>query len=71
MKRVTSAVCASFLVLTISIQSLAGQGSKVEERERAQKAATAFQEIMGAPDQGIPQELLDKDRKSTRLNSSH
>ncbi|MBL8191104.1 MAG: lipid-binding SYLF domain-containing protein [Acidobacteria bacterium] len=34
--------------------------SKAEEKERAQKAATAFREIMGAPDQAVPQELLDR-----------
>jgi lipid-binding SYLF domain-containing protein len=60
MKKVTVTVFASLLVLAISIQSPAGQASKAEERERAQKAASAFQEIMGAPDQGIPQELLDR-----------
>ncbi len=60
MKKAIRAACASILVLTISIQSLAGQGSKSEERERAQKAAAAFQEIMAAPDQGIPQDLLDR-----------
>jgi len=57
-KVVDTLVCLLFL--TIPIQSLAGAGSKAEERERAQKAATAFQEIMSAPDQGIPQELLDR-----------
>jgi SH3 domain-containing YSC84-like protein 1 len=31
-----------------------------EERARAQKAAKAFQEIMSAPDQNIPQEILDR-----------
>jgi SH3 domain-containing YSC84-like protein 1 len=60
MKRVNVTVFASLLVLGNSIQSLAGQGSKGEERERAQKAAVAFQEIMSAPDQGIPQDLLDR-----------
>src|SRR5262245_37731110 len=60
MKRVTVTVLTSLLVLATSIQILAGQGSKGEERERAQKAATAFQEIMSAPDQGIPQDLLDR-----------
>jgi SH3 domain-containing YSC84-like protein 1 len=60
MKKPTSTVVASLLVLAISIQSLASQGSKTDERERAQKAALAFQEIMSAPDQGIPQELLDR-----------
>jgi len=60
MKRVTVTVLASLLVLAISTQSPAGQGSKSEERERAHKAANAFQEIMSAPDQGIPQDLLDR-----------
>lgn len=60
MKRVTFTAFAALLVLAISTQSQAGQGSKAEERERAQKAATAFQEIMSAPDQGIPQDLLDR-----------
>src|SRR5215475_3569642 len=60
MKKATATVLASLLVLAISTQNLAGQNSKAEERERAQKAAAAFQEIMGAPDQGIPQELLDR-----------
>jgi SH3 domain-containing YSC84-like protein 1 len=31
-----------------------------EEAERARKAAQAFKEIMDAPDQAIPQELLDR-----------
>ena len=60
MNKATVTVFASLLVLAISTQNLAGQNSKAEERERAQKAAVAFQEIMGAPDQGIPQELLDR-----------
>src|SRR6266540_4476191 len=60
MIKATVTVFASLLVLAISTQNLAGQTSKAEERERAQKAAAAFQEIMGAPDQGIPQELLDR-----------
>src|SRR5215470_9537224 len=60
MKIANGAVFASLLVLAISTQSIAGQGSKADERERAQKAAVAFQEIMAAPDQGIPQELLDR-----------
>jgi lipid-binding SYLF domain-containing protein len=34
--------------------------SKAEARQRAQKAAVAFQEIMSAPDQSIPQELIDR-----------
>lgn len=34
--------------------------SKAEEKERARKAANAFREIMGAPDQAVPLELLDR-----------
>lgn len=60
MKQITVTVTVCLLVLTISIQNSEAQGSKAEERERAQKAAAAFQEIMSAPDQGIPQELLDR-----------
>lgn len=60
MKQITVTVTVCLLVLTISIQSSAAQGSKAEERDRARKAAAAFQEVMSAPDQGIPQELLDR-----------
>src|SRR5262245_13535428 len=60
MKRLTVTVLTCLIVLAISIQSSSGQGSKTDERERAQKAAVAFQEVMSAPDQGIPQELLDR-----------
>src|SRR5215813_8093235 len=60
MKRINVTVLVCLLVLAISIQSSAGQGSNADERVRAQKAAVAFQEIMSAPDQGIPQELLDR-----------
>lgn len=34
--------------------------SNAEEKERAKKAAIAFREIMGAPDQAVPLELLDR-----------
>ncbi len=34
--------------------------SKAEEKERARKAANAFREIMDAPDQAVPLELLDR-----------
>ena len=60
MKRLTVTFLTCLIVLAISIQSTSGQGSKAEERDRAQKAAVAFQEVMSAPDQGIPQELLDR-----------
>jgi len=60
MKHKIGAVLVCLSVLAVSIQSSAAQGSKAEERERARKAAIAFQEIMSAPDQGIPQELIDR-----------
>ena len=60
MKRINVTVLVCLLALTISIQSSAGQGSNADERVRAQKAAVAFQEVMSAPDQSIPQELLDR-----------
>jgi lipid-binding SYLF domain-containing protein len=60
MKQRIVTVFACLFVLTTLIQNSAGQGSKAEERDRAQKAAAAFQEVMSAPDQGVPQELLDR-----------
>ena len=53
------AVVALLLSLSIPLSAPAAP-SKAEARERAQKAAKAFDEIMGAPDQAIPQELLDR-----------
>ena len=44
----------------LSASSIAAQVSTYEERERAQKAARAFQEIMSAPDQRIPDEILNR-----------
>ncbi|MFN0111880.1 MAG: lipid-binding SYLF domain-containing protein [Blastocatellia bacterium] len=43
-----------------AVSSYGSSGSKAEEKERAKKAATAFREIMGAPDQAVPMELLDR-----------
>ncbi len=57
MKRL--AVIALLLSLGIPTVSIAGS-SKADARERARKAAAAFSEIMSAPDQGIPLELLDR-----------
>ncbi|MDX2034057.1 MAG: lipid-binding SYLF domain-containing protein [Blastocatellia bacterium] len=49
------------LLLSLGIPTLSiAASSKAEARERAKKAATAFSEIMSAPDQGIPLELLDR-----------
>ncbi|MFN0084402.1 MAG: lipid-binding SYLF domain-containing protein [Blastocatellia bacterium] len=57
MKRLVAV--ALLLSLGIPATTNAGQ-SKAEARDRARKAATAFSEIMSAPDQGIPLELLDR-----------
>ncbi len=53
---VTGLVC----LLTVAGIGHAMANPKSEARERAQKAAIAFQEVMSAPDQGIPQDLLDR-----------
>ena len=36
------------------------QGDVADESERARKAGSVLSEIMGAPDQGIPEDLLEK-----------
>jgi lipid-binding SYLF domain-containing protein len=47
------------LVIGLLTSAALAQASS-DERERARKAALAFQEIMAAPDQAVPQELLDR-----------
>lgn len=58
MKQSVLMALGCLLVLATSTLSLAS--SKAEARARAQKAAQAFQEIMAAPDQAVPQELIDR-----------
>jgi lipid-binding SYLF domain-containing protein len=48
------------LLLGCALISPGVAGSEREARARAQRAATAFREVMGAPDQSVPQELLDR-----------
>jgi lipid-binding SYLF domain-containing protein len=48
----------SMLLLSIAVPAFAG--IKAQSRERAQKASAAFREIMDAPDQSIPQDLIDR-----------
>lgn len=55
MKKIT--ILTLFCLLVLSISAFA---DKKEEIERAQKAAQAFKEIMDAPDQAIPSELLNR-----------
>lgn len=50
-------ILAVAFVLLFTVTAFA---DKKEEAKRAKKAAQAFREIMGAPDQAIPQDLLDR-----------
>lgn len=49
-----------FLLITFASQASFAARGKKEEAERAKNAATAFKQIMSAPDNAIPQELLDR-----------
>jgi SH3 domain-containing YSC84-like protein 1 len=51
---------AALLLAALSAQAAFAARDRKEEAERARKAAMAFKEIMGAPDNAIPQELLDR-----------
>lgn len=55
MKKLTILMLFGSLVFSVSAYA-----DKKEEVERAQNAAKAFREIMEAPDQTIPKELLDR-----------
>lgn len=57
MKRFTIHALLSIVLLAAPSVEAAG---KVDARDRAQRAAKAFSQIMSAPDQGIPQDLLDR-----------
>jgi SH3 domain-containing YSC84-like protein 1 len=50
----------TFTAALILIFAVTAFADKKEEVERAQKAAQAFREIMDAPDQAVPQDLLDR-----------
>ncbi len=58
MKKIVLIALICLLVPANTITSFAQ--SKADARDRAKRAATAFQEIMSAMDQGIPQDLLDR-----------
>jgi SH3 domain-containing YSC84-like protein 1 len=54
------AACSLTLALFASSQAQDKVSSKLkDEAEQAEKAAKVFQEIMGAPDQEIPRDILD------------
>jgi lipid-binding SYLF domain-containing protein len=62
---VSAAKAAMVACLTLSMSSIAFPQSKdakdiKDQVEQSQKAANVFSEIMGAPDKGIPNNLLDK-----------
>src|ERR1043166_7222324 len=74
------------LILMIALALVPLVAKDNEPVKRLNGAAAVFTEVMGTPDKGIPQELLENahcivivpglktaalDRKSTRLNSSH
>ena len=48
------------IALVLSFLLAAGLWAKSKEGERIDDAATAFQEIMGAPDKGIPRDVLGR-----------
>src|SRR5262252_3778305 len=57
MKRVL--IC--LMVLTMAPSALAAGGGKRDDQvKRLNRASEVFNEIMGAPDKGIPSDLLDK-----------
>jgi len=47
-------------ILTVGAAGSVLAADMKDEAEQSQKAARVFQEIMGAPDKGIPQSLVDK-----------
>ncbi len=55
MKRILSTTLMVMVCLSASVFA-----DKKDEVERAKKAAQAFKEIMGAPDNAVPQDLLDR-----------
>ena len=51
---------ALVLALAGTLATFASERDKVKTTQRLEDAAVVFSEIMGTPDKGIPQELLDK-----------
>ncbi len=61
MTRIARFALAALALFALTLPySTTAASSKAEEKERARKAAAAFREIMGAPDQAVPIELLDR-----------
>ena len=59
---VTKALCVASLLTAFGVSPAMAQTTKdlTDEVSQSEKAARVFQEIMSAPDKGIPQGLLDK-----------
>ena len=51
---------ALVLALAGTLATFASEKDKIKTTQRLDDAAVVFSEIMGTPDKGIPQELLDK-----------
>jgi len=51
---------ALVVALASTLATFASERDKVKTTQRLEDAAIVFSEIMGTPDKGIPQELLDK-----------
>jgi lipid-binding SYLF domain-containing protein len=52
-------VTIALLVAAFGVRGLGAKGSASEERERAQNAANVLTEIMGIPEGGIPNKLME------------
>jgi lipid-binding SYLF domain-containing protein len=48
------------ILLTLAASATLLYAAKADDEERLKKSATVFEEVMGAPDKGIPLPLLDK-----------
>ena len=53
-----SKFAVALLFSLMSIAAVAQSGERAKDLERIQAATTVLQEIMAAPDKGIPQEIL-------------
>src|SRR5258705_11227080 len=59
--RVVGIISIVLVTCALGMPAFAGNGKKADEATRRSKdAAAVFNEIMGAPDNGIPKELIDK-----------
>src|SRR4051812_13082799 len=50
--------CALALLLSLTLPAMAKKTGREDDLERLQSAATVLDEIMSAPDKGVPEEIL-------------